>query len=219
TFIQHLKGHKDPPPYLCPQCNEAFSSLSELLPHMYWHAGYRLFQCRCCTFSSFCLSSMVKHSYIPSRHESCVSEVCAGGFTSTLERHRRVHVGQETYKKFHGHLDTDAKRHRYICPECQYSTDSLGNLKMHLRTHTGERPYCCRKCKMKFRTSSHLKRHQLTHLTLAHLQCQHCDYSSSKCENLKLHMRFHSSEKPFQCDQCTAAFCTSSQLRRHQVTH
>uniref|UniRef100_A0A8C5T7Y1 C2H2-type domain-containing protein n=1 Tax=Malurus cyaneus samueli TaxID=2593467 RepID=A0A8C5T7Y1_9PASS len=73
-------------------------SLSYLLNHMYWHAGYKLYQCRFCTFLSLYFASMVRHSHIHAGDKPYSCELCQAAFTSTsgLERHRRIHVGTET---------------------------------------------------------------------------------------------------------------------------
>ncbi|NXR33386.1 ZN383 protein, partial [Zosterops hypoxanthus] len=241
NFIHHMKGHKERPPYQCPQCDYSCSSLSYLLNHMYWHAGYKLYQCRFCTFFSLYFASMVRHSHIHTGNKPYSCELCQAAFTSSsgLERHRRIHAGTETpfvceecneAFKTSSHLQKHSLLHvknrqdqplLYQCAECSYATGILGNLEMHIRTHTGEKPYSCTVCQKNFRTSSHLKRHRLTHLNLPvkTYRCEECGYCTARNGNLKLHLRIHSGEKPFQCRQCSLAFRTSSHLKRHLLTH
>ncbi|NXL46163.1 ZFP3 protein, partial [Podilymbus podiceps] len=194
-FIHHMKGHKERPPYQCPQCDYSCMTVSYLLNHMYWHAGYKLYQCRFCTFFSLYFTSMVRHSYIHTGAKPYSCEFCHSAFAnpSGLKRHRQLHAGKEmpfaceecnkTFKTSN-HLQKHSLIHIkneyelghclcpqfYQCAECEYATYVLSNLELHVRTHTGEKPYSCNVCQKKFRTSSHLKRHRMTHFHMEQLK-------------------------------------------------
>ncbi|NXJ66580.1 ZN135 protein, partial [Rostratula benghalensis] len=242
-FVHHIKGHKERPPYQCPQCDYSCISFSHLLNHMYWHAGYKLYQCRFCTFFSLYFASMVRHSSVHTGGKAYTCEFCQSAFLSItgLERHRRLHTRKETCQgqqlpvrpfvckecnktfKTSNHLQKHNLIHPrfYQCAECDYATYVLSNLELHVRTHTGEKPYSCGVCHKKFRTSSHLKRHGVTHfdLPVKTYRCEECGYSTAHNGNLKPHLRIHTGEKPFKCDRCAEAFRTSSHLKRHSLTH
>ncbi|XP_069661698.1 zinc finger protein 585B-like [Haliaeetus albicilla] len=142
VFIHHMKGHKERPPYQCPQCDYSCISLSYLLNHMYWHAGYKLYQCRFCTFLSLYFASMVRHSYIHTGAKPYSCEFCQSAFTSTtgLKRHRRLHAGKETCQG--QQLDAISERKRtqrplksYTCDECNVVFYTRGHLSFHKKFH------------------------------------------------------------------------------------
>ncbi|XP_068271224.1 zinc finger protein 184-like [Nyctibius grandis] len=141
-FIHHMKGHKERPPYQCPQCDYSCVSLSYLLNHMYWHAGYKLYQCRFCTFFSLYFASMVRHSYIHTGAKPYSCEFCQSAFTSTsgLKRHRRLHAGKETCQGqqvdfVSGRKRTQRPLKNYTCDECNIVFYTRGHLSFHKKFH------------------------------------------------------------------------------------
>ncbi|XP_066170570.1 zinc finger protein 607-like [Sylvia atricapilla] len=142
NFINHMKGHKERPPYQCPQCDYSCSSLSYLLNHMYWHAGYKLYQCRFCTFFSLYFASMVRHSHIHTGDKPYSCGLCQAAFTSTsgLERHRKIHAGTETCQGqqpncLSGRKKTERPPKNYPCDECSLVFYTKGHLSFHKKFH------------------------------------------------------------------------------------
>ncbi|XP_040453104.1 zinc finger protein 107-like isoform X1 [Falco naumanni] len=140
-FIHHMKGHKERPPYQCPQCDYSCVSLSYLLNHMYWHAGYKLYQCRFCTFFSLYYASMVRHSYVHTGTKLYSCEFCQFEFTGTtgLNRHRRLCAGKETCQEQQLHLGGRKRTQRplknYTCGECNIVFYTRGRLSFHKKCH------------------------------------------------------------------------------------
>lgn len=171
SFVQHMKGHKERPPYQCPQCDYSFISFSYLLNHMYWHAGYKLYQCRFCTFFSLYFASMVRHSYVHlgGKQHSC--EFCQAVFTSTigLQRHRRLHADNKTHQEQQLGFVSRRKRTRrplksYRCDECNLAFYSRRHLNFHKKNHEQfnangyqSNKYCKRKmCKVESNFQDHV---------------------------------------------------------------
>ncbi|KAM6404936.1 uncharacterized protein J5M81_002349 [Pluvialis apricaria] len=141
-FIHHMKGHRERPPYQCPQCDYSCISLSHLLNHVYWHAGYKLYQCRFCTFFSLYFASMVRHSYTHAAAKPYSCEFCQLAFTSitALKRHRRLHAGKETCQGQQLDFVSGRKRTRrplknYTCDECNVVFYTRGHLSFHKKCH------------------------------------------------------------------------------------
>ncbi|XP_010138597.1 PREDICTED: zinc finger protein 468-like, partial [Buceros rhinoceros silvestris] len=118
-----------------------------------------------------------------------------GAFASAigLQRHRRLHTGEEMCRGQQLDLVSRGKRTQRLHQgaKCEYATRMLSNLGVHVKIHTGDKPYSCSVCQKKFHRKG----------------------------NLKLHWRIHTGEKPFQCSQCGIAFRMSSHLKRHLVIH
>ncbi|KFO95136.1 Zinc finger protein 345, partial [Calypte anna] len=198
-FVHHLKGHKERPPYQCPQCDYSCISISYLLNHMYWHAGYKLYQCRFCTFFSLYFASMVRHSHIHTGAKPYPCEFCQSAFATMagLKRHRRLHAGQE------------------MCQGQQLDFVSGGK-----KAQRPLRSYRCDECNAVFYTRGHLSFHKKFHEHQpSFYQCVECDYTTYILSNLKLHVRTHTGEKPHDCSVCHKKFRTSSHLKRHRITH
>ncbi|KAM6123409.1 uncharacterized protein FYW35_004292 [Pterocles gutturalis] len=142
TFIRHVKGHKERPPYQCPQCDSSCPSLPYLLNHMYWHAGYKLYQCRFCPFFSLYFGSMVRHSYVHTGARPYSCEFCQSAFTSTsaLKRHRRLHAGNETCQGQQRDFLSERKRTQrplksYTCDECDIIFYTRKHFGFHKKFH------------------------------------------------------------------------------------
>uniref|UniRef100_A0A8B9MLE9 C2H2-type domain-containing protein n=1 Tax=Accipiter nisus TaxID=211598 RepID=A0A8B9MLE9_9AVES len=221
VFIHHMKGHKERPPYQCPQCDYSCISLSYLLNHMYWHAGYKLYQCRFCTFLSLYFASMVRHSYIHTGAKPYSCEFCQSAFTSTtgLKRHRSlIHI-----------------KNGYEFGHCLYADSHLENLELHHEIHVGLCPegdfgssagstsvrslLGSEVCGVQPDVQWGKENDLLAQSQPQFYQCAECEYTTYILSNLELHVRTHTGEKPYTCSVCQKKFRTSSHLKRHKVTH
>ena len=52
---------------------------------------------------------------------------------------------------------------KFVCEECNYSTEYRCYLKRHKLTHTGEKPYACDQCLYRAAQAFTLKKHKMTH--------------------------------------------------------
>ncbi|GFS92237.1 zinc finger protein [Nephila pilipes] len=52
---------------------------------------------------------------------------------------------------------------RYMCTQCEYSTNLKGDYRRHLLTHTGEKPHICTICYKRFSLKGNLQTHLLLH--------------------------------------------------------
>ncbi|XP_019393648.1 PREDICTED: zinc finger protein 420-like, partial [Crocodylus porosus] len=143
VFIYHMKGHRDTPPYQCPECDYSCISLSYMLNHMYWHAGYELYKCRFCNFFSLYFASMIRHSYMHTGAKPYSCEFCQSAFTSTsgLKRHKSIHPGKE------------------LCRVRQHLSFSV----LERRNERPSRSYTCDQCNIVFYTKGHLHFHKTFH--------------------------------------------------------
>ncbi|XP_074657204.1 uncharacterized protein LOC141910369 [Tubulanus polymorphus] len=66
------------------------------------------------------------------------------GFRSALEKHMRVHTGDNPF----------------ACEVCGRTFNQKGDLSVHMRVHTGDNPFSCEVCGRSFNQKSSLKRHK-----------------------------------------------------------
>ncbi|KAJ0069952.1 hypothetical protein NL108_017523 [Boleophthalmus pectinirostris] len=138
-----------------------------------------------------------------SRKHKC--SVCKERFGSTykLQKHRRVHTGEEPF----------------TCSVCKKMFAVTYHLKRHMRTHTGEKPFSCSVCKKVFSRKHHVDTHMKTHTGEKPFRCSVCNKVFAHRCHFKTHMRTHTGEKPFSCSVCKKVFVQGSNLKAHMKTH
>ncbi|XP_077497699.1 uncharacterized protein LOC144108309 [Amblyomma americanum] len=143
-------------------------------------------------------------------HFLCTERGYTTDVSTHLKDHQRTHTGERssgapnaTRASLAGSTRTcsrsnllpqqmpEARRRRFLCIECGYTTNFSTHFKDHQRTHTGERPFRCTHCSKDFTVNSHLIRH----------------------------LHIHTGERPCRCNLCPMGFARSAQLRRHMRTH
>lgn len=150
----HKKQHLDVGArFKCDQCEYFTNNSYNLQCHSRIHTGEKPYRCEECDYSFRTLSQLNRHKlvHLTSKVEQFKCKQCKALFPNMqhLGRHARSHL---------------ELKQMFSCDQCDYSTYSSYNLKVHIRTHTGEKPYRCSECKTTFRTPSHLNRHKQIHL-------------------------------------------------------
>ncbi|XP_067150510.1 zinc finger protein 585A-like isoform X1 [Apteryx mantelli] len=250
--------------YKCKQCDYATAAYSNLKLHLRIHRHERPFECKECSKAFRTSGHLQRHSCLHVKnHYEFGHCLCVDSHLENLELHHERHVGMCPERDFgsseglstvHSLLcleacgeQTEVQRSKesdlaaqsqpqfYQCVECEYTTYSLSNLKLHVRTHTGERPYSCSVCQKNFRTSSHLKRHRVVHFNAEHLKCRNCDYSTDKWLSLKQHLASHSDKeisatgslyeqkalpvKTYTCEECGYTTVHNGNFKQHLRIH
>ncbi|XP_023223337.1 zinc finger protein 729-like [Centruroides sculpturatus] len=97
------------------------------------------------------------------------------------------------------HTSLHGTQGKYVCPECNYATDSKNNVIAHYQLHvkpksaskSSLRLYECTKCPAKFQKPKGLRKHFSLHGQKNKFTCEICDYSVPCAVNLFRHKVVH----------------------------
>nr|XP_057939617.1 zinc finger protein 335-like isoform X3 [Doryrhamphus excisus] len=109
--------------------------------------------------------------------------ICMESFQgrSDMENHKRAHLGPNIFK----------------CPDCDFTSNSWPEVKVHMELHSYLRPHKCSICSFASKNKKDLRRHLLTHTKEKPFSCKLCGQSFNRNGHLKFHMeRLHNQEHP-----------------------
>ena len=88
-------------------------------------------------------------------------------------------------------MGKEPKSRIHACPQCDYKTGNLGNLRTHVRTvHEKRKDHACPQCDAAFGQASHLSRHvRAVHEQRRDHACPQCDAAFGTAGDLRTHVR------------------------------
>ena len=103
----------------------------------------------------------------------------------------------------------------YDCPQCDYTSHSMQNLKTHIETkHEGKR-YYCDKCKFSAPYISGLRRHvKRVHEGVTY-KCEFCEHKASTKFGLRIHRDAKHFGIKYSCDECNYQASQRGSLKIH----
>ncbi|XP_075435437.1 uncharacterized protein LOC142472308 isoform X1 [Ascaphus truei] len=199
----HQRIHAADMLYNCSECQECFTSNSDLVRHQAIHK--ETLSCSECGKQFSSKSALVTHQRIHNGEKTFVCSDCGKCFTlkSSLIRHQRIQTGEKPF----------------VCSECEKSFVSKTHLIVHQRMHTGEKPFVCSECEKCFSSKTHLVAHQRMHTGDKPFVCPECGKCFTNNGNLVVHQRVHTGENPYVCSECGKCFTSNSDLITHQRIH
>ncbi|XP_068115127.1 uncharacterized protein [Hyperolius riggenbachi] len=171
---------QEPPPIICSECGETFSTDSMLILHQMTHKGKKIFSCPECgmCFSSNTYLTVHLATHMDIELYACCE--CGKQFAAKEDcvRHEKSH----------------AVRKPYVCTECGKVFSNNSNRVRHQKIHTGEKPFSCSECGKSFRRKTHLTIHSRIHTGEKPFPCQECGKCFSCSAHLTAHRRIHKRE-------------------------
>ncbi|XP_022660959.1 uncharacterized protein LOC111250272 isoform X2 [Varroa destructor] len=246
----HLRCHLPHPSKLerfrCPieKCGLGCKRWSTMANHL-WNShriDLELQACNRCDFRTYSLANLEKvHKLVHGEEKQFPCEQCQSRFRTIkqLKNHRYMqhsrkakktktvacpHCRQELLKKnLFAHIRQvhEGRLTERNCPQCDFKTTSLAELKSHLSTvHLNESgAHCCHQCG--FLTYDHnvYRKHALKHSADKPYKCAYCSYASIQATTYKAHLRKNHPERAQEliarCPHCPFESISSSRLQQH----
>ena len=107
--------------------------------------------------------------------------------------------------------------HSKKCPDCDYKTKWMGDLRKHrLAKHEGLR-HECDICQAKFAGKPNLRNHKLTKHEGVSFPCKKCNYISLNIHQLRNHDQSKHEGVRYPCLNCGEKFIHRSSLKKHRM--
>lgn len=216
ALVRHIQSkHVNDRPYVCCECDKAFTRRDKLGRHFLKHPGVFEYACTEC--------GVMFPRWIDCR------------------QHMRLHRLSCNLCRYGGSQRSEAEPHVHAnaCNVCGAHFSRGYRLAEHLRKHTGEAPFSCGRCGRGFAKLEHKNAHEKLHTRESSLVCGTCNRSFETVELLLQHRRTHfvnnltnqlnqtnqpgpsvsGSNAGFTCDTCLRQFKKKYALQRHQLSH
>ncbi|XP_042306288.1 zinc finger protein 287-like isoform X2 [Sceloporus undulatus] len=239
-LVKHQKHHVEkkssvPPPevtvYICSVCEESFNNALDLGAHERIHSGQSAHGKKFCQEPE---PRKLQETHTAERPFKCSD--CGASFTwsSSYNRHRKIHSGNTTAKAPFSCISTLKEKKKHSCSKCGKAFPSLWKLTSHQQLHIGEKPYECTDCGERFTLSLSLDEHQkkihngkipvplLQNMSSTEEEthiCSECGKSFDTLSHLSHHECIHTGERPYECIDCGESCTSSLSLERHRKNH
>ncbi|XP_030557329.1 zinc finger protein 91-like [Drosophila novamexicana] len=234
-LTSHLSTtHSDERPFQCPHCPKAFKRFGILRSHVYTHNRTTAFKCPHCRRYFLEKAKYDEHTsfHVGHRLYKCpqCSKICT--HYTRFKNHIRIHhannsEGQtELSFKSYDECTTavneptiDAKKTKFICPQCPKAYKYKTSLKSHMRTHTCERPFQCPHCPKAFKQFMHLRNHIYKHKGKTTFKCPHCRKYFIEKAKYDEHTRCHIGHRLYKCPHCSKICSDQTRFKKHILIH
>ena len=209
--------------FICNICLKYFSSKQKRDNHIEnIHTQSKRYSCNLCAKMIYSKDGLVSHmkTHTSSSQHQCPDCKKIYKNKSDLRRHFRStgHSNNET-----------AKKRKFDCSECDFTTTRVDNLYRHERDIHGlynkkldaisktlekKGEVKCSKCTKKFTDTKVAKDHFLQE-TCEPIKCKDCGQNFNKRADLKLHIRDVHTKNHFSCPTCDKVFNQKRNMNRH----
>ena len=204
----HMNEHNGQRPYACTICECRYANGDDLAIHMTTHIEEKIFTCTECDNKFNEEADLTVHMNEHNKERLIACYVCDRKFTTRdeLKMHMSSHnknkeSTEDTSKSQPEHFANKSEHKPYACTECDYSSASKAQCKLHIATHktiniNERKPNACYVCENRFATREELKVHMNVHTEEKPFRCTECDYGGKDELSLQQHMNSHCGELP-----------------------
>jgi len=136
-------------------------------------------------------------------------------FRCMFKSHMRMHIEKK-------HPEAGPKDKRFICDQCDYSTDIYGNINIHVKRVHGDHRHKCEYCDYQTEWLPNLTQHMECRHETKEFSCDQCDFTTRKPMEFKRHWKYRHdpNSKRIPCDKCHFSTTRADALKRHiEVVH
>ncbi|CAL8128467.1 unnamed protein product [Orchesella dallaii] len=232
TKLRHKSNSANEKPFICDEneCDESFTSVSELNTHLKHHTSQKSYICSLCGWGFIYEDNLKLHELLHTPRTKggsfpcpCCSLVSKG--TAKLQTHYKLkHLGK--------HSGKSSLPHDFLCHHCgkYYSSDL--SLFFHLRKHEEKSlepiSSCCFCNKSFIFEQTHQIHRKLYHKSIFGkenpVKCdgKGCDDSFTSTAELNEHLKVHctsENQSIHHCSGCDWGFINEYQLKLHELLH
>ena len=181
-----------------------------------------LYECSKCSYKTIKILFFTRHM---KRHGVLVDSKTAKTVNTINLKCKLCEYEAKRVEHINRHMETvHSEERKYLCQTCGIGFKRNDALKLHNITHSAQdeigKKHVCNQCNKVFHCASTLMEHARGHENEKLFKCDLCSETFSSSSLLQKHAKaVHPASASYVCRVCYKKFNTTSNLKRHSLTH